>query len=100
MKRYRRKEEVFVWQWTGDKSIIPEIGKMLERYRGLLSIGISSSDPNIMYIKQDIGNQVGSTWGNEFIRLGDYIVFDINNFETPLRCYDEKYLNKQYVEVI
>lgn len=99
MEKYRKKEEVFVWQWTGDKSIISEIGEKLVKYNGQLGIGVASSDPNILYLKQEMGNQIGQSWANEFVRLSNYIVLDDNNYETPLRSYDEEWFNKNFIKI-
>jgi hypothetical protein len=98
MKKYRRKETVLVWQWTGDKSIVDEINESMDSYNVKihpdcnLKAGI---DNDVVYLSHKRGTHTSSS----FVYLNDYIVFDPNDEDLPLACYNESWLNKNYVEL-
>jgi formylmethanofuran dehydrogenase subunit A len=99
MKKYRKKNEILVWQWTGDKSIIAEMNEALksfnDKYQGeKLSASMTTSNPDDVL---GLSHQRGSLTSNEFVDIGEYIIFDINDNERPLGCYNEKWLNNKFV---
>jgi hypothetical protein len=95
MKEYRRKEVVLAWKWTGDKSIIDNINKTLESYNGKFKVGVST-DENILYASHKRDDESCSLTSTDFVRLGEYIVFDVNNEDRPFGRYSEEWLNKTY----
>ena len=101
MKKYRRKEVVLAWKWMGDKSIIDNINKTLESYNGRFKVGVST-DENILYAsdtrEDDIINS-SILITTDYVRIGEYIVFDVNNEDRPLGQYSEEWLNKTYEEL-
>lgn len=97
MEKYKRTEEVAVYQWLGDKALIDEINEMLKPFNYsdfVLEVGIST-DENILYTSV----QKGEFTSNDYVRFGQYIIFDINNEDRPLVCYDEERLNEKYTKI-
>lgn len=96
-KKYRKKEDVLVWKWEGDYSLIKEIGEVLKEYKHL-KVGVSS-DPTCLYASTTQSDEHDEFTSTDFIRVGEYVVFDINNELRPIACYNEEWLNKKYVEM-
>lgn len=97
MKKYRRKNEVLVWKWTGDKSIISEIHESVAPFvteHVDFSVGISKDKKTLT-----LSHKCGYSTSNEFVSIGEVIIFDINDDERPFGCYSESYLNKKFVEL-
>jgi len=97
MKKYRNKNEVLVFQWTGDVSIIDNINDVLKSYneKGDCILKVGLNENNVLYA-QCKENDMTS---NEFMRLNEYVVFDVNDKIYPLRGYSEENLNKKYIEL-
>lgn len=98
MKEYRRKEVVLAWKWTGDKSIIDNINDTLKSYNDRFKVGVSS-DENILYASSKSEDEMDTITCTDFVRIGEYIVFDVNNEDRPLGQYSEEWLNKTYEEL-
>ena len=96
MKKYRRKEEVLVWQWDGDKSIVDELNEVIKLHRGYgtLEVGLTDNG-NILFLSHTRGNGTGS----QFIRFGEYIIYDPINEDMPLSATNDDLISKNYVEL-
>lgn len=97
MKKYRSKNEVLVWKWTGDKSIVSEINEVLEQYKtDHVEFSIVLSDDG-QYLT--LFTKHGYSVGHEFVFLGHYVIFNLDDNERPLGCYTGEWLNKHFVEL-
>lgn len=97
MKKYRSKNEILVWQWTGDKSIVTEIKDVLKEHNNdHVEFDVAlSEDEQIL----EISTKHGYSTGNEFVYKGQYIIFNIDDYERPFGCYNGEWLNKKFVEI-
>jgi hypothetical protein len=98
MKKFRRKEVVLAWKWTGDKSIIDNINETLKSYEGKFKAGVCD-DENIIYASHTRGEGMDILISTDYVRKGEYIVFDVNNEDRPFGQYSEEWLNKTYEEL-
>lgn len=97
MKKYRSKNEVLVWKWTGDKSIVSEINEVLEQYKtDHVEFSVSLSEDE-QYVT--ISTKHGYSIHNEFVYNGQYIILNIDDVERPFACYTGEWLNKHFVEL-
>lgn len=101
MKKYRRIHEVLVWKWTGDTSTIDEINEVLKPYN-------EESDDKLdkLEVLLENDNCLSTSWRvegcgitREVVRLNEYVVFDNNNEFGRIGCYDQNWLDKNYVEI-
>jgi hypothetical protein len=94
MKKYRRKEEVVVWIWTGDKSVIDEINEVIKSYEGYgtLSVGVTD-DGKILCLSHTRG---GGT-GTQYIRFGEYVIYDAGCEDMPLNATNADLIKKNYI---
>jgi len=97
MKVYRKKEDVLVWKWEGDYALITEIMEALKEHDNL-KVGITD-DPKILYASTTENAGYDEFTSTDFIRVGEYVVFDINNEIRPIACYTEKWLNETYIKM-
>lgn len=98
MKKFRRKEVVLAWKWIGDKSIIDNINETLKSYDGMFKVGLTN-DENILYASDTRGEGMYTRTSTDYVRKGEYIVFDVNNEDKPFGQYSEEWLNKTYEEL-
>jgi hypothetical protein len=101
MERYRRKEDVLVWEWKGNHSLVDEINNELKSFNAKyddyhIKVGIAASDNTILYIGITEGNALSS---NSFVRVGEFVVFDIHNQYKPIFCCGEEYLEDTYTRI-
>ncbi len=99
MKRFRKKQEIYVAQWTGDKSIVKDIKSVIKEY---------NEEMNEEYFKVVIDDDIlclsygsyrdGGGVLSSFLQIGEYVVFDYNE-DHPFFGIDEKYLKEIYVEL-
>jgi peroxiredoxin len=94
MEKYRKKQEILVYKWTGDISIIDEINTMLKttEYDGLK---VELSNKDILCISYE--SYPFTT--KDFASIGEYIVFDTDDIR-PLSTYNEERFNENFVEII
>ena len=97
MKKYRKKQEVVVWIWTGDKSIIDEINNVIKSYEGFgtLEVSIALNDEKILCLSHTRGFGTGT----QYIRFGEYVIYDSSNEDMPLSTTNDKLLDENYVEL-
>lgn len=96
MKKYRRKEEVLVWQWTGDKSIIDELNEVVKSHKGYGTLSVClTDDKKILCLSHTRG---GGT-GTQYIRFGEYIIYDTNNEDMPLDTINADFITENYTEL-
>lgn len=96
MKKYRRIHEVLVWKWEGDTSIVDEINN------ALISYNLESDDKLNVESEEEYLLTTWSVGGGttrEVVRLNEYVVFDANNEFRRIGCYDQYWLDKNYVEL-
>jgi hypothetical protein len=98
MEKYRRKEEVLVWQWTGDESVIAEIKQTIEPYGDRFKVGLST-DVNILAVSTKRNEGYDIFTSTDYVRKGEYVVLDFSNEVNPFGQYNEEWLNKKYTKI-
>jgi len=98
MKRYRRLEDILVFHWTGDFSIIDEINNAVKSFNKEHQDTLNASkdvdnDDKILIITHN--GEYGTM--SESVKMNDYIIFDVNEIETSLGAYSEDYLNDHFI---
>ena len=95
MKKYRRAQEVFAWQWLGDALIVDEIKKTLEPFNdedNEFSFAINGDS-----LCASHKERFGTT--GVFLEFGEYLVFDTSNTNAPLLSYSEEWFKENYMEI-
>jgi hypothetical protein len=105
MKKYREKEEVLIFKWTGDESVIEKINKEIcsklneERGEQIFSIAkgfeYDTDKEKTIFISEKWNKSSFDT----LVRLNDYIVYNKQNRDAVLSCCNEDWINKNYVEI-
>ena len=96
MKKYRKIQEVMVWKWEGDNSLIDEMNKDLIPFNEDICEKFEVfADGDILILSHKINNSTS----NCFVQIGEYVVLDLAKEVVPFNCYDEKWLNKEYIEI-
>lgn len=97
MKKYRSKNEILVWKWTGNKSIIKEINELVKpNNTEHVKFSVSLSDDEKCLI---LTTKHGISITNEFVYFGQYVIFNIDDNERPFGCYTGEWLNKHFVKL-
>lgn len=97
MKKYRSKNEILVWKWTGDKSIVAEINEEMKKYNNdHVEYGVSLSDDK-QYLS--LYRKHGYSTGTDYVYKGQYVIFNIDDNERPFGCYTGEWLNKHFVKL-
>lgn len=97
MKEYRKKEKVFAFKWDGNKSDVDEMNKIAESNNysdDYIKMGFTENDT--LYITHHYSDGGAS---HDFVRIGEYVVFDISNFRRRVANYSESFFNEKYVEL-
>ena len=81
MKKYRRKQEVVVWIWTGDKSVIDELNEVMKSHEGYGTLSVSLTDDGKILC---LSHTRGGGTGTQYIRFGEYFIYDDSNEDMPL----------------
>jgi hypothetical protein len=97
MEKYRYKNDILVFKWVGDKSLILEIEEVIKPYTSL-KVGIST-DENILYVSDSYKEYDNIFTSTDYVRIGEFVVFDLNNKEKQLCCCNEEWLNKKYIKL-
>ena len=94
MEKYRKKQEILVYKWTGDISIIDEVNTMLQNteYNGLK---LELSNKDILCISFESYPFTVK----DFVSIGEYIVFDTDNDIRPLSNYSESFFHENFIEL-
>ena len=96
MKKYRQIQNVLVWKWDGNNSIVDEMNKDLIPFnKDICEKFEAFVDGNILILS----HKINSTSSNAFVQIGEYAVLDLSKEITPFSCYNEKWLNKEYIEI-
>jgi folylpolyglutamate synthase/dihydropteroate synthase len=102
MKKYKRKEEVLVFQWTGDKEIVDTINELLSPINKIheveFKVKILEDGEILCLIQKDESRTTSS-----FLRIGEYMIIDPNEaifseFLPISRC-SEEFIEKYYTEI-
>jgi len=98
MKRYRRLEDILVFQWVGDFAIIDEINNAVESFNKTHEDTLKAGkdiygDENVLIISHR--GEYGMI--SESVAMNNYIIFDVNEIETSLGSHSEEYLNENFI---
>lgn len=96
MKKYRRKEEVIVWIWTGDLSIIDELNEVIKSHKGYGTLSVSlTDDKKILCLSHTRGDGTGT----QYIRFDEYIIYDSTDEDMPLTATNDNLIKENYIEI-
>ncbi len=95
MKRYRRIDDILVFEWKGDFSIITEINDSLKSFN-------ETSDYEIKVKIDDDGHLIISNCHENgiislLVDINDYIIFDTTDKLMSLNSYSENELNDKFI---
>ena len=96
MIKYRKRKEVLVYHWTGNISIINEINNMLQKteYKDILKVELTTTKDILC-----ISFKMEPFTTNDFVKVGEYIVFDTDNEIRPLSNYNEERFHENFIEL-
>src|SRR5271166_5383679 len=92
--KYKRRNEVLVIQWDNLDETVKLINKEMCSKIPECKARRASSDRETLFISTK-RNDAGGLTVNDFYRVGDYIVYDINQVR-PIAGYDQDKLNELY----
>ena len=94
MKKYIRKDEVLVVKWTGEESVIKDIGEHLKSFSNYNFKLKCSNDNDVLCLSHNDGYGTSTN----YCRIGEYVVIDLLRESKFFSC-NEEILNKYYVEL-
>jgi len=97
MKTYRRIEDILVFQWTGDFSIIDEINDSVREFNETSKFKVkvrTSFDVDECLVISNC-HEYGTL--SLVVERNNYIVFDITDKQMPLNSYSEKEFNNNFI---
>lgn len=97
MKRYRRIEDILVFQWKGDFSIVKEINDAVKSFNETsdysVKVRMSFDDDECLMIYNC--HEYGTL--GLVVEMNNYIVFDAIETQMPLDSYSEKSFNDKFI---